>query len=327
MRFVLSTVLVLAAAARAALAADWWDEWQYQGEMYDHHNWFAVVDVNGRQHVHRTHPESQAVPFKWTRTVTVGAGSSNLHVEVSSDATNEIKDFLFKVVVNGQVLVEEVIVGAPWHTYDVSLAAFSGQTVNIELWDADSGNWWYELAYWDKVRIAPVRRLTADRIASASFGADSATGGGQASQGRGKPSPREARGTADAAPPRKERKEPSAETLAAWDAKLAARVREELAAGRRLTFHYARQRATVVSMDVSGKIEVSVGRVRLPVAWAKLTLEDRKSLALAALREDVPEDRALAGFYLLAVGRDDDAEDQLRRAGALAADVRATFER
>jgi hypothetical protein len=153
MRSAAITALATLAVCQFA-RAEWWDEWQYEGAMYDHHNWFAVVDANGRQGVHRSHPESQAVPFKWKRTVTVGTGTSNLHVEVSSDATNEIKDFLFKVVVNGQVLVEEVLVGATWHTYDVSLAAYAGQTVNIELWNADSGNWWYELAYWDNVYLS-----------------------------------------------------------------------------------------------------------------------------------------------------------------------------
>ena len=73
-------------------------------------------------------------------------------------------------------------------------------------------------------------------------------------------------------------------------------------------------------MDESGRLGVAIGRgergrVSLPVPWPKLTIEDRKSLALAVLRDDVPADHALAAFYLLAAGLDEDAERHLGRAG------------
>lgn len=124
------------------------------------------------------------------------------------------------------------------------------------------------------------------------------------------------------------KKGPSAAALAAWDAKLLARVKEELAAGRKPKFFMAalNEKAEIRSLDDKNMLKLASASLDMPMDWARVTLVDRKSLALSLLRKDEPADHALAAFYLLAEHDDDRAAEHLQAAGAAASDVRAAFE-
>jgi len=118
------------------------------------------------------------------------------------------------------------------------------------------------------------------------------------------------------------------EKLAAWDSRLASRLREELARGAEIAFHLAfvRGRARLLAIDGSNALKVSSGGLEMPVAWEALSLADRQSLALALAASGAPGDSALAAFYLLARNEEELAAQYLARAGDLAAEVRAAFE-
>ncbi len=90
----------------------------------------------------------------------------------------------------------------------------------------------------------------------------------------------------------------------------------------------AHAKARVVSADEDGSLRVVVSRPRmeLDMKWPRLTLADKKSLALAVVREGTPEDHCLAAFYLLASGEEDAADEHLHRGGEGAEAVRSVFE-
>ena len=125
-------------------------------------------------------------------------------------------------------------------------------------------------------------------------------------------------------------KKAGAETTAAWDAKLIGRLVEECAAGRKPRFYLqmARSKARVVSADEDGSLRVVVSRPRmeLDMQWSRLTLADKKSLAIAVVREGTPEDHCLAAFYLLVSGEKDAADEHLYKGGEGADEVRSVFE-
>jgi hypothetical protein len=145
-----------------------------------------------------------------------------------------------------------------------------------------------------------------------------------------KPEPKKvANGNGAASPaPVAERKGPSAAALSAWDAKLLARVKEELAAGRRPRFVVAalNEKAEIRGVDEKNVLKVASASLDVPMEWARLTLADRKALALSMLRKDEPADHALAAFYLLAAREEEKAAEHLQAAGAAATEVRAAFE-
>jgi outer membrane protein assembly factor BamB len=93
------------------------------------------------------------------------------------------------------------------------------------------------------------------------------------------------------------KKTPSAKAIAAWDAKLLARVMVKHAAA-------------------AGEIAE---------AWPGLSLDDKASLALSVAGDD-EAGHALAAFYLIATGKEAEAGEHLRKAGAAAEAVRAAFE-
>jgi len=101
------------------------------------------------------------------------------------------------------------------------------------------------------------------------------------------------------------KREPKPEAVAAWDAKLRARVKEEIAAGRRVQFSVAafQQRFEVISVDEAGTLDLKGAVTEMNMEWPRLMLADKKSLALAVLREGSPEDHCLAAFFLNSVQR------------------------
>jgi len=135
-----------------------------------------------------------------------------------------------------------------------------------------------------------------------------------------------------AATKRPARRRPKADALAAFDRALFARVRDELASGRAVGFFMAsaRQNAKVLAAEGDSSLRLLAGpqgaAVEMTRALEELSLADRKSLALAVLREGVPGDHRLAGFYLMASGEDEQAERELAKtAPAEAREVRAAF--
>lgn len=134
-------------------------------------------------------------------------------------------------------------------------------------------------------------------------------------------------------PPRKPRKTVKPEALAEWDARLLARLKEEVSAGRTVEFSLQafQQRVEVAALRRAQDGALGdVLRVKSAVAeadmdWSRLTFADRRSLASALLREGVPEDHGTLAFYLTAEGNEDGARDHLARAGDLSAAVEAAF--
>jgi hypothetical protein len=120
-------------------------------------------------------------------------------------------------------------------------------------------------------------------------------------------------------------------SLAAYEAKLKARVPSALVAGRRLRFEIQMLAATVriSAMDAQGGLKVVMeGGGLMDLAWGQLAAADRLKLALALVEngiEAAPEDQALAAFFLLEANRPEQAERHLRGAGKEAEAVRAAF--
>jgi len=116
-------------------------------------------------------------------------------------------------------------------------------------------------------------------------------------------------------------------SVEAWDAKLRDRIKRTLKAGKKLKFYSKklRMKATVTKVAPSGGLWISAtGGMQLGLAWSRLTLLDKKSLALAAAGDDA-EGHAVAAFYLLALGEKQGAASHLRRAGDAAKEVREAF--
>jgi poly(3-hydroxybutyrate) depolymerase len=121
---------------------------------------------------------------------------------------------------------------------------------------------------------------------------------------------------------------PDEETLAAWDARLIERARRSVEAGRRPRFRLESMRATVsvVSVGREGVLAVTVSGMRMRVPWSRLTLAEKRNLALSCVRPGEPADHALAAFYLLALAERAEAARHLARAGEDTDTVRKAFE-
>ena len=118
-----------------------------------------------------------------------------------------------------------------------------------------------------------------------------------------------------------------AEAVAAWDAKLLARIREDIQAGRPPRFRWS---ATGDWADVAEVGPKEVLRIQgtgggASIAWAAFSLEDRRNLALGLLRKERAADHALAAFYHLALGEEERAQPHLAKAGGAGEDVKAAF--
>jgi len=134
-----------------------------------------------------------------------------------------------------------------------------------------------------------------------------------ASEGRSRP-PAPAPGPAPA------RRPPPRELSASMDKLLLARLRDALASGVAVRFFASsmRHNARVTAVLDESALRMVVGPAGAAVETVKqldeLSAEDKKSLALALLREGEPADHCLAGFYLLAAGDAEGGELQLLRA-------------
>jgi hypothetical protein len=133
----------------------------------------------------------------------------------------------------------------------------------------------------------------------------------------------------EAAPPKPAAPKPVADAaaLAAWDAKLMARLQEELKDGRKTKFQFAMlgQECQLAALDGKGAIRVRSGGSEMDLTWKVLTPEDKKCLVLGLLREDRADDIALAAFYHLAAGDVEKGQAFLARAGPAGEDVKAAF--
>jgi hypothetical protein len=107
------------------------------------------------------------------------------------------------------------------------------------------------------------------------------------------------------------RKAATPEALSAWSARLKGRLAEELQAKRRPRLLLARtgQLVEVAALDDKDNLRLTHQGLDVPYKWDALTIEDRRHLALAMAREDSPADQALAAFFCLASG----AEEQGRK--------------
>ena len=124
-------------------------------------------------------------------------------------------------------------------------------------------------------------------------------------------------------------KGPAPEVLQAWEDRLLARLRESLKSGKRpaLSPGSVRKRREVLSINAEGTLMVEAGNgLEVGMRLSRLPADDRANLALSVLREDSAEDHCLAAFFMLAAGRDEDAEGHLDAGGEGAEAVRAVFE-
>jgi hypothetical protein len=128
-------------------------------------------------------------------------------------------------------------------------------------------------------------------------------------------------------PEPKRRPEIPVAAMASWDVRLIARVREAVAEGQRPRFacSLVGGESEVLGVDDRGSLTIRSGTASAAVPWAPLTIEDRRQLALAVLRDGVAGDHALVSFFTLACGMTEKAQEHLRRAGNAAEDVRAAF--
>jgi hypothetical protein len=79
---------------------------------------------------------------------------------------------------------------------------------------------------------------------------------------------------------------------------------DELKAGRRPKFLLSRPRQSVeiAALDDNGGMRLASQGLDMPYKWDSLTTEDHQRLALSFVREDSPPAQALAAFFCLASG-------------------------
>lgn len=123
------------------------------------------------------------------------------------------------------------------------------------------------------------------------------------------------------------KKKASPEAIASRDSALRQRLEVVLTAGKKPRFYCTTYRslARVVSMDDQGALTIQCRGVELPADWKRLTLVDRRSLALSMLRDDNPADHCLVGFYYLATGDAVRGEQYLAKSGECAVGTRRAF--
>jgi len=126
-----------------------------------------------------------------------------------------------------------------------------------------------------------------------------------------------------------EKPRPSAkpEAVEAWDARLRARIREELEAGRQPRFRWTvlDAWADVAGLGPKGDLRIRWTGGAADLAWSAVSPADRRNLAVALVRKGREADHALAAFYHLALGEEERAQAHLERAGGAADEVRAAF--
>ncbi len=128
-----------------------------------------------------------------------------------------------------------------------------------------------------------------------------------------------------AAPPAAPRQLP-AEVLAAWDDKLFAAIRTQIAAGRPALFHSVMLAtdAAITRAEDNGTLALSSKAGDLSWAWSRITRAERRSLA-ARLRATTPAEHCLLAFHLLEAGDRDAAQPHLDLSGPDAVTVLEMF--
>ena len=131
-----------------------------------------------------------------------------------------------------------------------------------------------------------------------------------------------------AAAPETPRLQATPAALATWDARLKARLREAIKAGRKPRFAFAAMGGEVqaTELDAGDQLKTSGGGVAAQVPWGALSLADRRALSVALAESEAPEDLAVASFYALATGDNAKAEDWMRRLSeTVANEIRSSF--
>jgi hypothetical protein len=134
--------------------------------------------------------------------------------------------------------------------------------------------------------------------------------------------PTEAPTAAPTAAPAKSTVPASPAAIAAWDAKLRAALADDLKSGRKIRFHLkvVGHAAEANALDEEGVVTFRSEVGSFPCRWVDLTLQDRRNLAVARIRDSKPAaDLCLAAFYHLACG--DEAAAQALLKGVSAADA------
>jgi hypothetical protein len=106
-----------------------------------------------------------------------------------------------------------------------------------------------------------------------------------------------------------------AEALATWDGQLRAALENDLRSRRRIRFVLKAlgQSVEVSSIDDKGTLTMRSDAGNFPCPWSDLTLQDRRNLALARIRDSKPnEDLCLAAFYQMACGEETAARALLK---------------
>lgn len=164
--------------------------------------------------------------------------------------------------------------------------------------------------------VAKIARLTDEKGDPADIGPDGAKAGRKA---------KDAKPTA--APKRRGR--PAPEAVGKFDARLVERLRAALEAGTRIKFFMqsVRADATVDRIDDDATLRVTVSRPRMEMSirFGRLSLAERKSLALSCATRGDEGAHALVAFYALSEGDEDSGREHLRASGPEAAEVEGAF--
>jgi len=124
-------------------------------------------------------------------------------------------------------------------------------------------------------------------------------------------------------------KKASPEALAVYDRFLIERLGAKIAK-EELTFfsNSMRRKLGIIGIDDEGTLDAKDARspLRFTIKWERLTLLEKRSLALATIRNGNELDYELAAFYYMATGETHEAESYLRSAGDAAERVKACFE-
>ena len=118
------------------------------------------------------------------------------------------------------------------------------------------------------------------------------------------------------------------EAVASWDARLQARIREELRTGRKPRFRWTVLGDSAEIAEIGPKADLRIeGRDGAALqAWSVISLPDRRNMAVALVRNGHGDDHALAAFYHMVLGEADRAQVHLGKAGSAADEVKAAFQ-
>jgi hypothetical protein len=117
-----------------------------------------------------------------------------------------------------------------------------------------------------------------------------------------------------------------AATMGTFCDRLRARLREELAGRRHPKFTSSRLHAQVTLEETSDNgVSLMMDGSRIDLPWSGLDKEDLVQLAVSQVRQNHPDDHALAAFFLFLVGRNSEAEDHLSQAIGFDDEVRRSL--